>query len=226
LTHDHRTPQAIVFDFDGVLVDTEPLHLRSAQEALAALGLDLDEAEYYARYVGFDDEEMFRQLAADRHLRLGEAELARLLATKARRFAELQEEATLVPGAAACVRRLAAVAPLAIASGARRDEIARLLRRTGLAGAFTAIVAAGETPRGKPAPDPYARAVALLGANAQRAVAIEDTPAGLESARRAGLRCIGLTTTFARELLEGADAVVASLDEVTPALVAELVGRR
>ncbi|HXH07338.1 MAG TPA: HAD family phosphatase [Vicinamibacterales bacterium] len=226
MTHDHRTPQAIVFDFDGVLVDTETLHLRSAQEALAALGLELDEKEYYARYVGFDDEEMFRQLAADRHLRLGEAQLARLLATKVRRFAELQERAALVPGAAACVRRLAAVAPLAIASGARRDEIERLLVRTGLAGAFTAIVAAGETPRGKPAPDPYARAVALLGADARCAVAIEDTPAGLESARAAGLRCIGLTTTFARELLDGADAVVASLDEVTPALLAELVGRR
>ena len=120
--------------------------------------------------------------------------------------------------------------PMAIASGALRHEILMVLERAGLTPCFTAIVAAGETTRGKPAPEPYARAVELLGRSVgaamdpSRVVAVEDTTQGLASARAARLRTIAVTTTFPPEVVAAADAVVATLREVTAPLLASLVG--
>jgi beta-phosphoglucomutase len=221
-------PHAIIFDFDGVIVHSEPLHLRATQEALAARGLTMERDEYYARYVGFHDADMFLAYAADHGLIWCSDDLQELIAAKALRFAALEENAAsdgviLIDGAEACVRRLAEIAPLAIASGARREEIERLLARAGLVPLFRTIVAAGETRSGKPAPDPYAEAAARLNAAPARTIAIEDTAAGLASARAAGLRCIGLTTTFPASKLALADVVVERLDEITGALVRSIV---
>lgn len=218
------TVQAIVFDFDGVIVNSEPLHLAATQQALATRGIELTTEEYYGRYVGYDDVGMFHQLAIDRGLIWCSDDLQELLAAKALRFEALEASgALLVPGAAECVRRMEAVAPLAIASGARREEIERILRRLGLHSIFQTIVAAGETPSGKPAPDPYLAAVAKLRADPARAVAVEDTAAGLASARAAGLHCIGITTTFPASKLALADAIVHSMEELTVDLVRGLV---
>lgn len=215
--------EAIVFDFDGIIVNSEPLHLRAAEDALAARGLAIDAAEYYDRYVGYDDVGMFTHYAEDHGIALDTCGLSELLAAKAMRYAELEaSDAVLVPGAAECVRRMAEVAPLGIASGARRDEIERMLDRVHLRRCFAAIVAAGETAFGKPAPDPYARAAHLLGAPPARTVAIEDTAAGLASARTAGLLCIGVTTTFPASKLQAAHVIVSSLDEITAELLRKL----
>lgn len=219
-----RAPQGIVFDFDGVLVNSEPLHLRAAQEALALRGVELSNEDYYDRYVGFDDAMMMRELARDRGLTWCSDDLQELIAAKALRFEALERAVTpLAAGADACVRRMADLAPLAIASGARRDEIERMLERVGLRALFRTIVAAGETPSGKPAPDPYAEAAARLRAQPAQTIAIEDTAAGLASAKGAGLRCIGITSTFPAGKLQLADAIVASLDEVTADLVRSLL---
>jgi beta-phosphoglucomutase len=208
--------EGIVFDFDGVIVNSEPLHLRSAQDALATRGLTVESGEYYDRYVGYDDVGMFTEYAREHGIALDTCGLSELLAAKAMRFAELEtSDAALVPGAAECVGRLAGLAPLAIASGARRDEIERMLARAGLARHFPVIVAAGDTAFGKPAPDPYARAARLLGATPARTFAIEDTAAGLASARAAGLLCIAVTTTFPASKLQVAHRIVGSLDEIT-----------
>ena len=224
LTLRPSSPDAIVFDFDGVIVNTEPLHLRATQEALATRGLKVSEDEYYAKYVGYDDAGMFAELASDHRLTWCSDDLQELIAAKALRFEALERTAPLLaPGAAECVRRMAAVAPLGIASGARRDEIERILARVELAGYFRTIVAAGETASGKPSPDPYAAAAALLKAAPGRTVAVEDTAAGLASAQAAGLRCIGVTATFPASKLSLADAIVSSLDEITLALVQKIL---
>lgn len=153
----------VVFDFDGVIVNSEPLHLRAYQDVLRPLGLDLRESDYYERYLGYDDVGMFRAVAEDQRQVWGEEEIDRLVRTKAERLAELAVSgAALFPGAAECVRRLAATAPLAIASGALRHEIEAVLDRAGLRRHFSVIVGAEDAPRSKPAPDPYLRAVELL----------------------------------------------------------------
>jgi beta-phosphoglucomutase-like phosphatase (HAD superfamily) len=151
-----------------------------------------------------------------------------IVADKAARFAALQASSDcldcLFPGAAGCIARLGAAVPLAIVSGARRDEIERTLAHAGLSATFRVIVAAGDAPRGKPAPDPYARAASLLGVAPSRAVAIEDSRWGLDSARAAGLRAVAVTHSYpAAELAPHADLVLASLEEVTVDALRKLV---
>jgi beta-phosphoglucomutase-like phosphatase (HAD superfamily) len=229
-------PAAIVFDFDGVIANTEPLHLRAFQQVLADAGVDLTAEEYYSRYLGYDDTAMVEQIAIDRGFELSADE----------RHALLQRKATLMPlllrspdvlfeGAAECVRRLAAATPLAIASGALRSEIELVLDAGGLRNCFACIVAAGETREGKPAPDPYQRVIELLaGAGlvaahdgaSRRSVAIEDSHWGIVSARAAGLWCVAVATSYPAEQLTDADLVFPSLDAVRLEALSALVAGR
>jgi beta-phosphoglucomutase len=112
--------------------------------------------------------------------------------------------------------------PLGIASGALRHEIEMILKRAHLDRHINFIVASGDTPNSKPAPDPYARAAALHGVAPGDCVAIEDSRWGIESAKTAGLKCVGITTTYPAQELASADRVVASLDEFTADLIREL----
>src|SRR3954471_16766333 len=211
--------RAIVFDFDGVIANSEPLHFRGYRDVLAAEGIQLTEAEYYERYLGFDDVGAFERIGADRAVVWTGADIQRLVERKATRLEELERSVSvLFPGAADAVRRAAAVLPIAIASGARGEEIRRVLQRENLRSLFTAVVAAEDTPISKPAPDPYLRALALLAASsgtplsARDCVAIEDSRWGLESARSAGLHTVAVTTTYsAADLSPFAELVIESL---------------
>ena len=213
----------VIFDFDGVLADSEPLHLRAYQEVLAPRGLALSTIDYYDRYLGFDDVGVFRAVARDQGRELSVETLGELVRVKGERFETLvgQGEA-LFPGAADCIQRVSTEVPIAIASGALGPEIEALLSTTGLLHLFKAIVASGDTPRSKPAPDPYLRAVALLRPFVAAAghgpggcfVAIEDSNWGIESARSAGLRCIGVAQTYPADELRDAHAVVSTIGDV------------
>jgi beta-phosphoglucomutase-like phosphatase (HAD superfamily) len=214
---------AIVFDFDGVLADSEVLHLRAYQQVLAPLGVELTRADYFARYLGFDDEGVFAAIGADRGAPFRPGEVDTLIAGKGRIFKALEASADILfPGAEACVRRLAEAFPLGIASGALRHEIESVLDRSGLRDLFRFVVASGDTPSSKPAPDPYLRAAALHGRVPAACVAIEDSRWGIQSARAAGLACIGITQTYARDELSEADTIIDSLDELTPAMIGAL----
>lgn len=229
------TPAAIVFDFDGVIANSEPLHLRVFQDTLREmLGIELSADEYYQRYLGFDDDGAVRAVLNDRGLSDGDARVAAIIENKSRRLPHLlAEPQVLMPGAAACISRLAAWRPLAIASGARRDEIQLVLDARGLAGPLDIIVAAGETPRTKPYPDPYLRAVELLvergripaGTTPSQCVAVEDSHWGIAAAKQAGLHCVGITSSYKRHELVTADRVVDSLDELTAEFFEDLVGQ-
>ena len=222
--------QGLVLDFDGVVVNSEPLHLRVFQEVLALGGQGLSSQEYYARYVGLDDAAMFEAYAKDRGQSVSSGWLDDLIQAKTARMQDLLRNGSpLFPGASERIQELSRVVPLAIASGALRHEILMVLEDAGLAACFTVIVAAGETPRGKPAPDPYARAVQMLGRSTgavidpSQVVAVEDTTQGLASARAARLRTIAVTTTHPADVVRGADAVVPTLREVTVPLLESLV---
>ena len=219
------TIKAIVFDFDGVLADSEMIHFRVYNELLAPSGIQLTKEEYCEEYLGFDDEGVFEHLAGRKKLMLGDEEIEMLIAAKAERFeAIVSSSNVLYPAAGACVRRLAAAWPVGICSGARRSEIEVMLRGADLLDLFRFIVATGDTDHGKPAPDPYARAAVLHGVPPQACVAIEDSHAGIDSARTAGLRTIAISTTYPRETLK-ADALVDSLDELTVEFVRRLADK-
>ena len=217
--------RAVVFDFDGVIANSEPLHFRAFRDVLAQDGVEFGEDEYYARYLGFDDVGVFRAVSRARRESWTSERVAALVERKAGRLEELERGGSILfPGADAAVRRLAAELPLAIASGALKAEILRVLDSTGLSRCFGAVVAAEDTAASKPAPDPYARAVALLGATidaslkGDECVAVEDSQWGLESARLAGLHTIAVTHTYAASSLT-ADLVISNLDALTLAAV-------
>jgi len=212
--------RAVVFDFDGVIANSEPLHFQAYRDILAPRQVVLTERDYYARYLGFDDVGAFQAIAADRGLAWTHADVDTLVAGKAVRLEALERDVSvLFPGAAEAVRRAAAAVPIAIASGARGEEIRRVLQRESLASCFTAIVAAEDTAISKPAPDPYLRALALLRASAggtlaaRDCVAIEDSRWGLQAARAAGLRTVAVTSTYEKSVLtDEADLVIPSLE--------------
>jgi beta-phosphoglucomutase len=211
--------RAVIFDFDGVIANSEPLHHAAFRDVLAQEAVVLTVEDYYARYLGYDDVGVFRTVSRDRNLGWNDDLVAGLVRRKAARLQELERQGSILfPGAETAIRRLAASLPLAIASGALRLEILRVLERTDLARYFGTIVAAEDSPAGKPAPDPYLRAVELLAfASGQplkpaECVAIEDSQWGLQSARAAGLHTVAITHTYPAADLGQADLVISSLD--------------
>lgn len=213
-------PHAVIFDCDGVIADTEPLHLRAFREVLAPLGITISDAEYGERYLGFDDRGVFTEVLAAHGRPPAPAEVARLIAEKARRFrGVLEAEARIYPGVVDFVRSLAEV-PLAVASGALRAEVEIVLRRAGVRDAFTAIVAAEDVRAGKPDPEGFCVALGALRECADTIVpetclVVEDSLAGVEAARRAGMRCLAVTNSYPAAALGAADLVVSSLEGVT-----------
>lgn len=213
--------QAIIFDFDGVIADTEPLHLRAYQTVLRREGIELNKEEYYARYLGYDDAGLFRALAQDRDMPLDDHRVEEWVAAKSRVVEEtLASGSVLFPGAASCVKMCAKRVPLAIASGALGPEIELVLDRSGLREYFRAIASASDGVRGKPAPDLYLLAVAKLSDDQARVdpsacLAIEDSRWGLEAARRAGMACVAVAHTYPAEELTQADLVVDRLSDLT-----------
>src|SRR5262249_42208891 len=138
--------RAIVFDFDGVIANSEPLHFRAFRDVLATVGVDLSEQSYYARYLGYDDVGVFKAVGVDRGLPWSANDIDAYVRAKAVRMEDAEAHgAILFPGAEAAIHRAARSQPLAIASGALGVEIRRVLERERLTSYFKAIVAAEDT---------------------------------------------------------------------------------
>jgi beta-phosphoglucomutase len=212
--------QGVVFDFDGVLADTEHMHLRAYQQVFSARGWQLDERAYFERYLGYDDADLIKLFAEDHQLSVSSDERRTLVEEKTKAYLRALEDGhILYPGAAACVERIGARFPIAIASGSLRAEIIHILTANKLLGAFRTIVSADDVARSKPAPDPYIAAAAGLGLGPTACVAIEDSHWGLHAARTAGMRTIALTTTSPAAKLAAADRVLDGIDQVTVQLI-------
>jgi beta-phosphoglucomutase len=216
-----RALQAIIFDFDGVIANSEPLHLRAFQQALGDEGLVLTAEEYYARYLGYDDVGAFRALGDDRGVEMSEARVQRLVERKGIRLQQIMDAGeVLFPGAADFIRASAAAVPIAIASGALRHEIDEIVIAAGLAPLFSTIVASGDTAESKPSPAPYRLAFERLKVtrpdlDVRRCIAIEDSRWGMASAAGAGLRCVGVTTSYGPGELGEAELIVDGLHQLS-----------
>ena len=218
-----RALQAIVFDFDGVIADSEVLHLRAYQQVLAPKGITLSNDEYFDKYLGYDDVGVFKTLGRDKGVPMDDDRVKQLIAQKSERYEELSAAGDMLfPGAADFIRTAAAAVPIAIASGALTHEIEEILDQAGLRSLFQVIVGADQTERSKPHPEPYQTAFErlrlLTGRDLipWRSVAIEDSRWGLASARGADLRCVAVTNTYkADELRPDAELVVAGLHALT-----------
>ncbi len=207
--------KALVFDLDGVIVNSEPLHLEAFRRALAPFGVALTDEEYYRAYVAYTDREAFEQA-----LRGRPGAVPAAVAEKQRIFWELfRDHVQAFPDALALLGRIPPHLPVAVATGATGSEADHALRALGIRDRFTALVAAEDYRSGKPDPEPYRMAAVRLGVPARACLAIEDTREGIRAARRAGMVCVGVAHTHPAAHLAEADLVVQTLDEVDLAAV-------
>jgi len=217
-----RPPAAVLFDFNGVLVDDESIHYRAFQEILGPAAPEISPQEYRG-YLGHDDRATFTGLFAARGRVVSPEQLTDLVRRKQQAYWRLLGDTPrLFPGARKLVRELRqAQVPLAIVSGARRVEIEQILAAVGLGGCFPTIVAAEDVRRSKPDPAGYVLALRRLALESQNgagpAIAIEDAPAGIAAARAAGLLCIAVASSCPAADLAAADRVAAALSEIDPA---------
>jgi beta-phosphoglucomutase len=215
--------RAVIFDFNGIIVDDEPIHFKLFQRVLGEEGITLTEKDYYARYLGFDDRGAFSAGYHENKRSLSENKLAELIARKAAYYQEaIRDHVTIFPGVETLIANLSPRLPLAVASGALRDEIETILSTAALLQHFTAIVAAEDVRHGKPEPEIFLKALEQINAgrddhdqvNAGDCVVIEDSKEGIKGARRAGMKCLAVTNSHPPELLKDASSVVKSLTEV------------
>ncbi len=192
---DSAHPLALLFDFDGVLVDSEPLHWRTISETLTAHQLPaVPWPDYERDLMGLDDRDAFRHATPPG---TPETTIAQYVKEKARRFAALAEAGLVppLPGAADAVRRAAATGlPLALCSGALRTDVLPVLRHMDITSAFPIIITADDVARSKPDPETYRLAIEKLAVPPERAIVFEDTLDGLLSARAAHIPVWGITT--------------------------------
>ena len=216
--------KAIIFDFNGVIVDDEPLHLELFRKVLLEEGLFLSDEDYRAKYLGYDDRACFIEVLCDNSRTPDAADdlfIQALIDRKAEYYRQaIQARMLLFPGVVDLIRRSAAEFPLAIASGALRDEIELVLQRGELRDCFGVIVAAEDVSTCKPDPEGYEKALETLNATlateiqAHECLVIEDSIAGVEAAKAAGMRCLAVTNSYKAEELQAADKVVISLAEL------------
>ena len=210
---------AILFDFNGVIIDDEPQHCDALIAALGEYGVELDRDTYYREYLGFDDRECFR-FTFDRLGRpLDEQGLAEAIERKHGHYARaLRASMRLVPGAADFVESAALDGyQLGIVSGALRREIELVLDLAGLRPHFAEIVAAEDVSACKPDPQGYLALREKLDVPASRCVVVEDSLPGLAAARAAGMRCVMVTTSHPETAFADADLVWSDFQNHSPA---------
>jgi beta-phosphoglucomutase len=221
--------RAALFDFDGVLVDSEQLHFRAQRDALLGDGIAITEDEYYRHYLAYDDRGAIRRALEQHGQGHDPARVEALAVSKARIYAELLPEVPFFAGARELVRALAAEVPLAVASGALHREIDAILTAGGLRDAFAAIVGADDVRQGKPHPEPYLTAMSRVaplaaGLRAEDCLVFEDSMPGVASALAAGMRVVAVTNSYPAARLGAAHRVVDSLAGLTPAELRSLFG--
>ena len=213
--------KAVIFDFDGVIVDSEPLHLRAFQRTVETLGLKLSPTDYYSRYLACDDKSFFRRFLEDNGQKYTEREIARLVREKGICFEEMMgEEIRIFPGVVEFLETIQGRFHVAIGSGALTEEINLILRRKGLSEFFGFVIGADDTENPKPSPEVYLKCLERLRRDydstitAAQCVVFEDSPHGVLAAKRAGMRCVGIANSCSGGELKLADRVAGSFFEI------------
>ncbi len=209
--------KALIFDCDGVIADTEPLHLAAFKQTLADDGIQITDKQYYAEYLALDDRGCFTKAYSQNNKELSPRLLADLIAQKAAYFEPiLQQNLRLFAGVAELIESASQIYPLAIASGARRQEIDLILNSNQLRECFQAIISAEDVVNGKPHPESFLRACEKVkeidaAITPASCLVIEDSFHGIHAAKAAGMRCLAVTNSYSKEYLSEADLVVESL---------------
>jgi beta-phosphoglucomutase len=205
-------PRAVLFDMDGVIVDSMPYHFISWYEALRPYGIRVGCFDVYAK----EGERWDRTLVSlfAQHKRKPEKKVLRQIFLLRQKIFKHYFKRFIFKGAPqllACLKTNGHL--LGLVSGTPAPEIQKILPRR-IRDAFDVIVAGNNVRHGKPSPEPYLRAARSLGVRPDECIVVENAPLGIQSARRAGMYCIAITTSLPKEYLKGADLIVCELDEI------------
>lgn len=216
--------QAVIFDFDGVICDSELLHYQALNTVFNRYGVDIPKEVHWDTYLGYSDLENIQAVNRDYRMGLDDAAIAGLIAEKKLIFDELaKSDAVIIDGVAEFIHMLTEHhIRRAVCSGALRSDIDLMLAGASFADAFEVIVSADDVTHGKPDPQGYRLALDRLNAGKNTAikpsecVVIEDSHWGLEAALAAGMNPIAVTNTYSREALNSkAKTIVSKLNELT-----------
>lgn len=216
--------KAVIFDFDGVVADSEPLHFQAFNQSLENHGIKLSEKKYYTEYVGYTDIECFQTISRDFDMGLSDDEIVDFTRRKTEFFDKLADQNTaIIDGVVEFIDMLKENRiRMGVCSGATKSDIALMLKGTNLMDTFETIVTADDVEKGKPEPDGFLLALKQLNDTADglilpgECIVVEDSRWGLNAAEAAGMKKIGVTNTYsADELINYSDKVVDGLAELT-----------
>jgi len=215
--------KAVIFDFDGVITDSEILHLRAFNQSLAPYGVEITTKDYYQAYLGFSDFDCYRLLIYQGLLKIDEQKIGDIIKVKTRIFEELTKtEGRTIEGVHDFLKMLRQNdIPMAICSGSLMAEIELMLEEAGLRDFFAAIVSAEQVRKGKPHPEGFLLSLQKLNEDcprpitAEQCIAIEDSHWGLQAAKAAGMHIVAVTNSYDAEQLSMAEKVVTRLNELS-----------
>ncbi|MBN1256713.1 MAG: HAD family phosphatase [Planctomycetes bacterium] len=218
---------AIVFDMDGVLFDTEPLHMKAWNQSLITLGAGQEyDREFYNSWVGKTDVTLGDYLEEKHPALKGEGRVG-YHTRKGELFREiLKAELVPFPGVPEGLERLGAQLPLAVATSSHRVDIELMLEITGLKHIFQASCTYNDVNNHKPHPEPYLHAAERLGVKPEECIALEDSPGGVKSAKAAGMLTLGIKSTFDAETLKKADYIFSTTVEAIEWIEKQLLAKK
>jgi HAD superfamily hydrolase (TIGR01509 family) len=210
--------RAVVFDLDGVLADSEGLHILAWEEIAREYRLSGDHMPLHD-WIGYPDTEIVQEVVRDYALSISPGEL---LEHKRRIYRRLvAERLTPIPGSLEALDQLDSI-PLGLATSSSRSEVELMLRVLGIADRFRTIVTSDDVACSKPAPDTYRLAVKRLGVAPENCVAVEDSSTGMQSALRAGLTVLAVTNSLPEDKLQAAHRIFASTEQAVRWIKARL----
>jgi beta-phosphoglucomutase len=216
--------QAVIFDFDGVIADTEPVHFKAFNEVLGRYGIEVSKEAYYREYLGYSDHDCFETIKKENPDKIGKTSLKSLMQQKSKSYlAYIKDQSCVIDHVSDFLRMLADNNLLiAICSGGLRNEIETVLLKARLHDFFEVIVSANEVKKGKPDPEGFVLALQILNSNhpgktikAGDCVVVEDSHWGLEAAAAAGMHTVAVTNSYAKDELAAAEMIVNNLGQVT-----------
>ncbi|MEE4313329.1 MAG: HAD family phosphatase [Desulfofustis sp.] len=209
--------EALIFDMDGTLVDSEPLHHLAWQQTLADHGVPSFSWEQFLVYVGTSNEKVAEDFIAAASL---ETDVAELVRRKQVRYLEMIPQLTVLPGVRTVLQRFGERCRLAVASSSHLLELRKILQIHALDRYFEVVVGGDMVARKKPAPDIYQQACRLLDLSPDRCLAFEDSQSGVQAAKSAGLQVVAVPSAYSRAHdFATADLVITRIDQVETALL-------
>lgn len=208
---------SVIFDMDGVIVDGMPYHIESWKKALSTVGITVTDLEIYLME-GMTGEETIKELINKKKKSLSDESIRSVLKLKRKIFNDIFT-VKLMKGSKELLLELHRLDyRLALVTGTRLEVVKKVLQM-GLDNIFKIVITGEMVSNGKPNPEPYLKAVNELGVNKEDCLVVENAPAGIASAKNAGLTCFAVQTSLPGEYLKGADKIFQSIDELSAFLI-------